>query len=256
MIESLRMTLKIVERHWMVYRKNLISNSSTTISDPLFFILAFGFGLGAYVQDVNGRSYLEFMAPGLAAGAALFTSFFECAYSSYFRLNFDGTFKGMLTSPIGVREIVMGELLWVAIKGAVMMTGISLVMACFGFVNWSGILIVPLVGALIGIGCGAIGLIAITLIKSIDQLQIIYSAIIAPIYFLSGIFFPVSSDNSFLYSTVQISPLYHGVQLSQNFLWGEEPTISLLYHGCLQILITGILAFVAVQRMIQKLYMI
>jgi len=256
MLETFRLAWKVVEHHWMVYRKNLFSNSSITISDPIFFTLAFGFGLGAYVQDIDGRSYLIFMAPGLAAGAALLTSFFECSYGTYFRLNFDGTFKAMLTSPVGVSEIIFGELLWVAIKGAFMTFVISFVLGVFGLIQWPFIWLVPIAGALVGVACGSIGLLATTLVKNIDQFQVVYSFLIAPIYFLSGMFFPIHPDQGWIYWLVQISPLYHGTRLVQSFLWQDGIAENSLIHFPALILLTGILGVFAYRRFKRKLQLI
>jgi len=256
MLETLRLSWKVVEHHWMVYRKNLFANSSVTISDPIFFTLAFGFGLGAYVQDIDGRSYLLFMAPGLAAGAALLTSFFECSYGTYFRLNFDGTFKAMLTSPVGVSEIIFGELLWVALKGACMTFIIAFVLGLFGLIQWPFLGLVPVAGAFIGVSCGAIGLIATTMVRNMDQFQVVYSFLIAPIYFLSGMFFPIHPDQAWIFCISQISPLYHGTRLIQSFLWQENILENALIHFPALFVLTLVLGGVAYRRFKKKLQLI
>ncbi len=256
MLETFLLSLKVVEHHWMVFRKNFFSNISMTVSDPVFFSLAFGLGLGAFVQDIEGRSYLVFMAPGLAAGSALITSFFETSYGTYFRLNLDGTFKGMMTSPMGVSEIVFGELLWVMLKGAFMATGVATVFGFLGMINWSFLFLVPIVGALIGLAHGALGLIATTMVKNIDQFQMVYSVCIAPIYFLSGIFYPIPQNSFWLWNLVQISPLYHGVQLVQAALWNKNILQTFVYHFPALILLSVVLVGIAAKRFKRRLYVI
>ncbi len=39
--------------------------------DPLFYLVALGFGLGTYVASVNGVPYEDFIGPGLIASAAM-----------------------------------------------------------------------------------------------------------------------------------------------------------------------------------------
>ncbi len=256
MLESLGLALKVSLHHWTVWKKSFLSNMSMTVSDPIFFTLAFGVGLGAYVSEIDGRSYIHFMAPGLAAGSALITSFFESSYAVYIRLNFGGTYKGMLTSPIGIREILMGELMWVAMKGAFMSTGVSFMFGLLGYIEWPYWIFVPIAGAMIGVSCGALGLLATTFVKNMDQFQLIYSVLIAPIYFLSATFFPVTKEMGAIYYIAHISPLFHGVRMTQNFLWNENIAEAFYYHLPILILQAALLGFWASKRFSKKLHLI
>ena len=104
MISFFKMSFSLVARNWLVYRKDFIANISPTIADPALTMLALGVGLGSYVQTVEGISYQQFLAPGLAVATALFTSFFESSYGFYVRMTYENIFKAMLTTPIGVPE--------------------------------------------------------------------------------------------------------------------------------------------------------
>ena len=66
MLEFWRLSWRVSYRHWSIYKKNFLSNISPTFADPLFYILTFGIGLGSLVSDVDGISYIQYMAPGLA----------------------------------------------------------------------------------------------------------------------------------------------------------------------------------------------
>src|SRR6516162_6387991 len=132
MRDTLALSWHIVRRNWWVYRKDFVANISPTLADPAFFILSLGLGLGGFIANVHGRSYIQFLAPGLAASTAMFTAFFETSYGFYVQLTYENVFKAMLTTPIGVNEIVIGEFIWVAVKGALMVTAVSIVLAAFG----------------------------------------------------------------------------------------------------------------------------
>src|SRR4051812_35549728 len=127
MLETLKLSFHIVRRNWWVYRKDLIANISPTIADPAFMILSLGVGLGSFVAEVHGHTYLQYLAPGLAVSTAMFTAFFETSYGFYIRMTFENIFKAMLTTPIGVNELVVGEFIWVALKGALMVSCVSVV---------------------------------------------------------------------------------------------------------------------------------
>lgn len=223
MLETWKLSFKIVYRNWLVYRKDLISNISPTVTDPAFYILSLGLGLGAYVTEMNGRSYMEFLAPGMAVSSAMWTAFFETSYGFYVRMTFENVFKAMLTTPIGVREIIIGEFMWVSFKGAVMIFGVSLALMPFGlFKNPLNLLLIPFVGVLVALPLGALGLIASCLIRNINQFQITYSLVISPLYFFSGVFFPVESMPSVLKTAAACLPLYHGVLAARSLYWDEN----------------------------------
>jgi lipooligosaccharide transport system permease protein len=231
---TLRLAWHIVVRNWTVYRQDFIANISPTLADPALVLSSLGLGLSPFVGQINGHSYAQFLAPGMVATTALFTAFFECSYGFYVRMTFESVFKAMLTTPIGVREIVLGEFIWVFVRAALMALGVSLVLLPFGLLpNPWALLVLPVIGGLLAIPCGAIGLLAVARVRNINQFQSVYSFLIAPIYFLSGVFFPLG-DRPILNAIVQCSPFYHGVRLMQIAAWGEpKPFEAMLHLGLL-----------------------
>jgi lipooligosaccharide transport system permease protein len=138
----------------------------------------------------------------------------------------------MLTTPIGVREIIFGEFLWVSLKGAVMFTILALSFAAFGLVhNPLHLLLAPLAGALVALPCGSLGLLATSYVRNINQFQTVYAFFISPLFYFSGIFFPLTQMPPVLRTVAQFLPLSHGVALSQSIFWGEHPLHTLLWHG-------------------------
>lgn len=232
MTETLRLSWNVVVRNWTVYKKDFLANISPTIADPSLIMVSLGLGLGTFIQDINGLSYLAFLAPGLAATTALFTSFFETSYGFYVRMTYESVFKAMLTTPIGPREIVIGEYIWNFIKGALMAMGVTIVLFFFGLVP--NLYILPaatLVGGLTALPCAALGLLACTYVKNINQFQTVYSFLIAPIYFLSGVFFPIEPMPKLFQMLIQISPFTHGVRLMQLLFWERLTLNDVLWHG-------------------------
>lgn len=242
MLETWKLSLHLVRRNWWVYRKDFIANISPTITDPAFMIFSLGVGLGAFVTQVHGRSYLQYLAPGLAVSTAMFTAFFETSYGFYIRMTFESVFKAMLTTPIGIREIVFGEFLWVALKSAIMVFGVSLVLLGFGLFNDPvNLLLTPVVGILVGVPLGAIGLLSTCYVKNINQFQTVYSFIISPLYFFSGIFFPVEQMSPWLQWIAKCLPLYHGVILSQSLCWDENIWAIWSVHAPILVLYSAVL---------------
>ena len=251
-LSSLGLALHITRRNWTVYKKDFIANISPTFADPLFFILSLGLGLGAYIHDLSGKTYLQFLAPGLAVSTALMTSFFETSYGFYVRMTFENVYKAMLTTPINPREVILGEFIWVALKGALMCLGVSLIFVCFGLVK--NLALLPLVlwiGALVALGCGSLGLLASAYVKNINQFQSVYSFFISPLFFFSGIFFPIEQMPEAARTIAYFFPLAHGVKISQAVYWDENVGHALLFHSSAmiaQILVLGFLAMRAIEK--------
>jgi lipooligosaccharide transport system permease protein len=252
MIETLNLSLHVVRRNWVVYKKDFLANISPSVADPMLLLASLGMGLGSYVQQIDGLTYTQFLGPGLVATTALFTSFFESSYGFYIRLTFENVFKAMLTTPIGIREVFIGEMIWLFIKGAFMACGVGIVLLIFGLLlnPWS-LLWLPILGGFIGLACGAMGLIAAGYVRNINQFQTVYSFLIAPLYFLSGVFFPPT--NPILQKALYFSPFYHGVRLVQMSAWGRVEAAPFLIHlGVLSLYILALSAW-AYKKVHQKL---
>lgn len=227
---SLRLAWHVVVRNWVVYRKDFLANISPTLADPALMMTALGMGLSPFISQIHGLTYAQYLAPGMVATTALFTAFFESSYGFYVRMTFESVFKAMLTTPIGVKEVVLGEYLWGAIRAGLMGGTVGLVLLVMGLlVNPWAVLLFPLIAGLLSVPCGAIGLLAASLVRNINQFQTVYSFLISPIFFLSGIFFPLD-DRPLLSVIVQFSPFFHGVRLLQLSAWGEWNGGAIAWH--------------------------
>jgi lipooligosaccharide transport system permease protein len=227
---SLRLAWRVVVRNWVVYRKDFLANISPTLADPALMMTALGMGLSPYIGSIHDLTYSQYLAPGMVATTVLFTAFFECSYGFYVRMTFESVFKAMLTTPIGTREVVWGEFIWVSIRAALMAGGVGIVLALLRLLpNPWAVFLFPLIGGILAIPCGAIGLLASSYVRNINQFQTVYSFLIAPMYFISGIFFPLG-DRPILKAIVQVSPFFHGVSLLQMAAWNQFSPAGIFYH--------------------------
>ena len=227
---SLRLGWHVVVRNWTVYRKDFLANISPTLADPALMMVSLGMGLSPFIGDISGLSYAHYLAPGMIATTALFTAFFDCSYGFYVRMTYESIFKAMLTTPIGVREVIIGEFLWVFLRAGAMGGLVGVVLAVLGLMPhlWA-LLAFPFIAGLLSIPCGAIGLLSAGYVRNINQFQTVYSFLIAPIYYLSGVFFPLA-DRPWLGTLAQISPFYHGVRLMQMTAWNRGTFAEFVQH--------------------------
>ena len=250
---SLRLAWSVVVRNWVVYRKDFLANISPTLADPALMMTALGMGLSPFIGSIHGLSYAQYLAPGMAATTVLFTAFFECSYGFYVRMEFESVFKAMLTTPIGTREVVLGEFMWVSLRAGLMAGGVGGVLVALRLLpNPWAVFLFPFIGAILSIPCGAIGLLASTYVRNINQFQTVYSFLIAPMYFLSGTFFPIG-DQPVLGTIVQVSPFFHGVSLLQMAAWNQYSPVRTMHHLGIILAYSVVLGLWALVRVRKKL---
>ena len=59
------------------------SASFSSTVEPTIYLLAFGFGFGALVDQVGGYDYVEFIGTGIVATAVLFSSAFPAMFGTF-----------------------------------------------------------------------------------------------------------------------------------------------------------------------------
>jgi lipooligosaccharide transport system permease protein len=214
-------------RHARVYQRTWMVNFLPPISEPIVYLIAFGYGLTPLVGDVmyNGQtvSYLEFIAPGMIALGVLFQSFFEGAFGSFIRLNFQRTWNALLTAPLSFSEVFIGDWLWAATKGMIAggLTGIvAVIWGLYSGWNLLGSLPFMLLGSLL---FGAMGLFTAGAVRRVDQINVPIFVFIIPMFTLCGTYFPRETLPVALERVANVLPLASLVDLLRWHL-GLPPT--------------------------------
>ncbi len=213
--------LRIVQRNARVWRKFIVSSLVGNLGQPLLFLLAFGFGMGQEVHPIGGYSYLQFIAPGLAASAMMYSAAFETTYGSFTRLGTQSTFEGILITPITTTELAWGEMIWGALKG-LLAGGIMLaVMPLFGLWPSPWVLLLLPILFIAGIFFAAIGLIMTALAESYEFFNYFISLVITPLFLFSGIFFSFKDMPPLAGTLMQLLPLTPVVNLARMLCYGD-----------------------------------
>jgi lipooligosaccharide transport system permease protein len=221
-----RRAFAVTERNLINFRKGgsywwLVVSG---FAEPLLYLLAVGWGVGALVGDValpDGRlvSYLTFLAPALVAASAMNGAIAESAMNFFAKMKFAKLYDSVLNTPVTPLEVAFGELGWAMMRGA-MYTGAFLVlMAALGLTTpWLALAALP-AGLLVGFAFGGLGMAAATVMRTWQDFD--YVAIVPTAMFLfSGTFVPLQSYPGALQVVVQLTPLYHGVELLRTITTG------------------------------------
>lgn len=212
---------RVWQRNFTVYTKRYKSSMVLNFVEPVLYLVALGFGLGAFVKDIQGVPYIKFIAPGLIASSTMFASSFECTYGTYIRLTYQKTFDAILATPINIDDLVTGEIMWGAAKGTLYGTTIMIVISAFSLVDsFYIVLAVPFI-FITGLIFAEIAVIASATVPGIDSFNYFNTLFMTPMFLFSGIFFPVDTLPSIVSKISFFTPLYHLVNISRSFASGH-----------------------------------
>jgi lipooligosaccharide transport system permease protein len=246
--------LRMIERNLLVYKHGWLVLFSGFF-EPLFYLLSIGFGLGRLVGDVAGPGgqpipYALFVAPALLAASAMNGAITESTFNFFFKLNYDKTFASILTTPMSPVDISLGELAWALMRGALYTIGFLTVMVVFGLVR-SPLILLTLPGALlIGFAFASLGMAATSFMRTWQDFDLI-QLVVLPMFLFSGTFFPLDSFPEFARVLIQLTPLYHGVDLLRTLAVGVVGPETLVHVAYLTVI--GLLGLSVVSRRIDKL---
>lgn len=221
---SFRRAIRLVQRNALAY-KHYWTAFISGFFEPVFYLGAVGFGVGQFIGTVEYGgiqiSYAAFLGPGMLAASTLNGAVFDGFFSPFFKLNWMKTYDGIITTPINVSDIAVGEMMWALIRGTIYSAGFLAVMLAFGLIrSWWALLALPAVmlsGA--ALASGAMILTAVT--KQISSLEKVMTLIVFPLFLFSGTFFPVGLYPGYLQPVVLATPLYHSVSLLRSLTTGQ-----------------------------------
>ena len=247
----------VLEHRAVQYRRTFRSSVFTSFLTPLLFLTAMGLGLGGYVDRsggaaLGGLTYLQFLAPGLLAATVMQSAAFEATFPIIGGLNWQRTFHAMYATPISPRDIVVGNLVWIALRLTLIAAIFTVVMALFGAAASPLILLAIPAAVLTGMAFAApIAAFSATQ-RTPEKFNAVFRFGITPLFLFSGTFFPLSNLPEAIRPIAWLSPLWHGVELSRRLALGtigEAPVLALAHVVILGAIVAigSVLAFRTVE---------
>mgnify|MGYP000229228868 CR=1 FL=1 len=214
-------------RNLLVWRKLAIPSLIGNIAEPLIWLVAFGYGMGALVGQVavDGVKvpYILFLASGSICMSAMNAASFEALYSAFSRMHVQKTWDGIMNAPVGLDDIVLAEMLWAAFKSIFTVTAILFVMLALGISHSPKLIVAWLVLIASGITFSSIALVFNALAKGYDFFTYYFTLVVTPMTFLSGVYFPVEQMPGWLQVVAQVLPLKAAVDLVRPLVLGHLP---------------------------------
>ncbi|MFC1431953.1 ABC transporter permease [Streptacidiphilus sp. N1-3] len=233
----------LVERNLMIYRHTwalLVAE----VFEPVLYLVSIGIGIGQLVGRVPGLGgpsgadvpYSAFVAPALLATAAMNGAMNETTFNMFSKLRTNHTYDSILATPMTVRDVAFGEVLWALLRGTLVTTGFLGVVTALGLAHSPWILLVVPGAALVGFAFAAAGLAVVTYLRSWQDFQFIQLAML-PMFLFATTFYPLGVYPRWIQVVVECLPLYQSIELIRQPALGEIgpglllPVVYLLLMG-------------------------
>ena len=220
-------------RNLLVWRKLAFASILGNIADPLLYMLALGYGLGALVGEVGGMPYVAFIGTGMVCQSAMFTASFEAMYSAFSRMHVQRTWEGIINAPIALDDVVLAEWVWTGTKAVMSTAAILAVLLALGFGHTPLALWILPLGFLVGLVFGAFGLVMNALAPGYDFFTYFFTLVITPMLLLSGVYFPVEQMPAWLAAVSNVLPLKHAIDLARPLMLARVPGSVVLHIAVL-----------------------
>ena len=218
-------TLAVVRRHIDVYRELLFINLMLAVAEPTLALLVMGLALGQFVDLGLDAEYIVFVAPGVVAMFAMFSTVGESLWGGYLRLAQQDLFGAMLATPARAEDIAAGEIIWGAVRGVISVAAVLVVLAvltpAWGIIQSPLIILALPVAFLMGLLFAAIVIAYIGYARTIHHLMYYFTIVINPIFWFSGAFFPLDQLPGWVQTLGWFNPLTHVVDIFRGLAAGD-----------------------------------
>ena len=252
MMEAIHYPFRVWQRNLSVFFRVWKPELAFSLAEPVFVLVVMGLGLGSLIGNIEGKSYIQFIGPGIIAGYAMYSSAAECTYGSFTRMKIQKTYDAIIATPVNVQDVIIGEILWGATRSMITSGMVLAVISVLGMVSspWA-LLIIPL-SFLAGLMFSSISLLYTSIAPSYYTFNYFYTVFITPMYFFSGIFFPLTNFPRIVQDLSWLAPLTPVAKLTRAMAggrWSDDLFLSL----AVIVVVTGIFFFLALKSMKRRL---
>ena len=223
----------MLERALMALRSSTWIVVASGFVEPVFYLMAFGLGLGGMIGNVsdvvdgsgNPVSYAAYIAPALLATSAMNGAIYDSTWNVFFKMHFGKLYQGILATSMGTLDVALGEIGWALIRGLAYAIGFTAVIGAIGTFtgdplirSWWGLLAI-VAAVLIAFGFASFGMAITSYLKSFQQMNWI-NFFMMPMFLFSGTFYPLSVYPQWLQYAIEALPLWQAIAMVRGLTLG------------------------------------
>jgi lipooligosaccharide transport system permease protein len=204
-------------RNLYSYKRFVVPTFLVSLVEPLFYLVTFGIGMGAYIGYFGGKPYLYFLVPGVLVSSVMMTSSFECLYGTFVKMIHEKLYDSLIATPVSAEDAVAGDIAWGAFRGLIsgtLMMTVAMVMGVLPASVLSAVLLLALM-VLVGVMFASLAMIVTSFSPSFDFFNYYTELVITPMLFFSGVFFPLDKFPPWMKTLSEFMPLTHAVKISR-----------------------------------------
>jgi lipooligosaccharide transport system permease protein len=241
-------------RNMVSYKRFVFTTFLVSLVEPLFYLITFGIGMGAYMGLFGGKPYLYFLVPGVLVSSVMMSSSFECMYGTFVKMVHERLYDSLIATPVSAEDAIAGDIAWGAFRGLISGTLMMLVAMAMGVLPASPFRIAFVMFLMILVGglFSSLAMIVTSFAPNFDFFNYYSELVITPMLFFSGVFFPLDRFPDWMKTFAQVLPLTHAVKISRAVFSGEFQAG--LWLSVLYVIALGTAAFlIGIRRMKKRL---
>lgn len=197
---------KEITRIFRIWVQTLIP---PVITISLYFLI-FGRFIGSQLSEINGYTYMAFIAPGLIM-MSIITNSYTNTVSSFYSAKFQRNIEELLVSPTPNWVIILGYVSGGMVRGLSVGFLVSLVSLIFIPLQIHSFIYTIIFGVLTSFVFSLAGMINGILAKKFDDISIVPTFVITPLTYLGGVFYSLSLLPSFWQFLSKANPIVYMV---------------------------------------------
>jgi len=239
-------------RNLVSYKRFVVPTFLVSLIEPLFYLITFGIGMGAYMGNFGGKPYLYFLVPGVVVSSVMMSSTFECLYGTFVKMVHEKLYDSLIATPVSAEDAIAGDIAWASFRGLIsgsLMVIVAVFMGIFP-VSLLSLGLLLLVMIFVGILFASLAMIVTSFAPSFDFFNYYTELVITPMLFFSGVFFPLDRFPAWMKTLSLFMPLTHAVKISRAVFSGVYS--SGLIINFLVIFILEVIAFLISLKLMKR----
>jgi lipooligosaccharide transport system permease protein len=230
-------------RNLVSYKRFVVPTFIASLVQPLFYLITFGIGMGAYVGLFGGKPYLFFLVPGVLMSAVGLTASYECLFGTFVKMIHEKLYDSLIATPVSAEDAVAGDIAWGVFRGMIsgtLMMAVAMAMGVFP-VSVPAVLLLFVCMIFVGVLFGSLAMIVTSLAPNFDFFNYYTELVLTPMLFFSGVFFPLDNFPAWMKTFSKFLPLTPAVSISRAVFSGVYSTA--LIFDFLFIVVLEVIAF-------------